>query len=142
MVTPVVYQKGTVMSELRYERGLENLKRVDGEGGTAVVRALEDVAPDLGRYIVEFAFGDIYERPGLSLRDRETVTIACLCALGACDPQLEVHVDGSLNVGLTREQIVETFIQCVPYVGFPKVLNAVAVARDVFAKRDAAGSQG
>lgn len=49
-------------------------------------------------------------------------------------------MNGSLNVGLSREEVVETFIQCVPYVGFPKVLNAGAVAREVFAERDALAS--
>ncbi|RDB63838.1 carboxymuconolactone decarboxylase [Gordonibacter sp. 28C] len=128
------------MEGTRYERGLANLASVDGEGGRAVVESLGDIAPDLGRYIVEFAFGDVYERPGLGLRDREVVTIACLCAQGACEPQLKVHVNGSLNVGMTREEVIETFIQCVPYVGFPRVLNAVAVAREVFAERDGAAS--
>ena len=137
-----VYQIGENETgcESRYERGLANLAKVDGEGGEAVVRSLEDIAPDLGRYIVEFAFGDVYERPGLGLRERESVTIACLCAQGACEAQLKVHINGSLNVGLTREEIVETFIQCVPYVGFPRALNAVAVAREVFAVRDASAS--
>ena len=54
----------------RFERGLELLKQVDGEGGIRVIDSLEGIAPDVGRYIVEFAFGEIYAREGLSLRDR------------------------------------------------------------------------
>ena len=120
----------------RYERGLELLQRVDGEGGAQVVDSLKDIAPDVGRYIVEFAFGDIYAREGLSLRDRELATIASLCTQGACEPQLMVHIRGALNAGLTAEQVIETFVQLIPYVGFPRVLNAISAARGIIHKMD------
>ncbi|AWE42097.1 MULTISPECIES: carboxymuconolactone decarboxylase family protein [unclassified Actinobaculum] len=120
----------------RFERGMETLREVDGNTGQEVVEALEDVAPDLGRYIVEFAFGDVYSRPDLSLRDRELVTLASLCTQGDTAPQLEVHINAALNVGLSRQEIIGCFIQCVPYTGFPRVLNAVAVVRRVFAARE------
>ena len=90
----------------------------------------------MGRYIVEFAFGDIYARPALSLRDRELATIVSLCTQGAADPQLRVHIRGALNVGLTRSEVIEAFIQCIPYTGFPRVLNAINVAREVFGEND------
>ena len=122
------------MEENRFERGAEKLAEIDGPGGTAVIRSLEDIAPDLGRYIVEFAFGDIYAREGLSLREREMITLASLLTAGGCEAQLKVHLHGARNVGLSREEIVETLIQCVPYVGFPRVLNAVSAAREVFAE--------
>ncbi len=120
----------------RYERGLELLQRVDGEGGAQVIDSLKDIAPDVGRYIVEFAFGDIYAREGLSLRDRELATIASLCTQGACEPQLMVHIRGALNAGLTAEQVIETFVQLIPYVGFPRVLNAISAARGIIHKMD------
>ncbi|MBD5458426.1 MAG: carboxymuconolactone decarboxylase family protein [Lachnospiraceae bacterium] len=82
------------------------------------MRSLEDIAPDLGRYIVEFAFGDIYPRTGLTLQEREMITITSLLTSGGCEPQLEVHINGSLNVG------------------FPRVLNAVFVAKKVFGERE------
>lgn len=113
-----------------YRRGLELLAEVDGEGGVGVIESLSDVAPDVGRYIVEFAFGEIYNREALSLRDRELATIASLCALGGCEPQLEVHIRGAMNSGMTRDEIIETFIQLIPYVGFPRVLNAIFVAKE------------
>lgn len=116
----------------RYERGLELLAQVDGDGGTAVIESLSGLAPDVGRYIVEFAFGDIYAREDLPLRDRELATIASLCTLGGCEPQLKVHVRGALNAGMSETEIIETFTQLIPYVGFPRVLNALTVAREVF----------
>ena len=57
-----------------------------------------------------------------------------LAAQGGCEKQLAVHIHAALNVGLSREEIVETFIHCVPYLGFPKVLNAVFTAKEVFAE--------
>lgn len=123
------------MKQTRYERGTEQLKQIDGIGGENVIRSLEDIAPDLGRYIIEFAFGDIYPREGLTTQEREMITIASLLTLGGCEPQLEVHIGGSLNVGISPEKIIETFIQCIPYVGFPRVLNAVFTAKKVFSER-------
>ena len=118
----------------RLERGLALLRQIDCSGGEAVLRDLENLAPDLGRYIAEFAFGDIYAREGLDLRERELVTLASLLTAGGCERQLVVHIRGALNVGLTREAILETFIQCIPYTGFPRVLNAVFTAREVFGR--------
>ena len=117
------------------ERGLAKLNEIDGGQGDKVMQALADIAPDLGRYIIGFAFGEIYQRPQLDLQRRELVTLAALAAQGGCENQLRVHIHAALNVGLTREQIVETFIHCVPYLGFPKVLNAVFAAKEVFAEQ-------
>ena len=103
-----------------------------------MLRSLEGVAPDLGNYIVEFAFGDVYARPGLSLEEREMVTLASLLTAGGCEPQLEVHLNAALNVGLSPEKIVEVLLQCVPYTGFPRVLNAVFAAKRVFEERGGA----
>lgn len=121
------------MNQTRYEIGTEQLRKIDGVGGEKVIESLKDIAPDLGKYIIEFAFGDIYPRKGLSLQERELITITSLLTAGGCEPQLEVHINGALNVGITPEKIIETFIQCIPYTGFPKVLNAVTVAKHVFA---------
>jgi 4-carboxymuconolactone decarboxylase len=109
---------------------------VDAAGGERVIESLQDIAPDLGRYVVEFAFGDIYQRPVLDLRQRQLVTIAALTTLGGAEPQLEVHVNAALNVGLTAREIVEAILHCIPYTGFPRVLNAIFVAKRVFAERD------
>jgi 4-carboxymuconolactone decarboxylase len=126
------------MDNERFERGMAMLRRVDGELGDQVVASLEEVAPDLGRLMVEYAFGDIYSRPQLGLKDRELVTISALAAKGACAPQLKVHISGALNVGWTREEIVECFIQLTVYAGFPAALNALFTSKEVFAERDEA----
>lgn len=124
------------MENTRFAQGMEQLKAVDGKEGENVIKSLEDTAPDLGRFIVEFAFGDIYTRQGLSIKEREMITLSSLLTAGGCEPQLEVHIHGALNVGISPEQVIETFLQCIPYTGFPKVLNAVFAAKKVFAKRE------
>jgi 4-carboxymuconolactone decarboxylase len=120
----------------RFEKGLKKLSEVDGNAGDLVIKALNDIAPDLGKYIVEFAFGDIYCRENLNLQEREMITLSSLMTLGGCENQLDVHINGALNVGITPQRIIEIFIQCIPYTGFPKVLNAVGVARKVFKTRN------
>lgn len=120
----------------RYETGIEMLKKVDGIHGEEVIRNLEGISPALSRFIVEFAFGDIYSRKALSLRDRQLVTISSLATQGCCSPQLEVHIKASLNVGLTPRKIMEALLHCAPYTGFPKTINAVLVAHKVFQERN------
>jgi len=124
--------KENAMNE-RYKKGWEKLKEVDGEAGEKVIEALKDVAPDLARYTIEYPFGDIYTREGLSLRDREIATIAALTALGNAVPQLKVHIKAGLNVGLTEKEITEIIIQMSVYAGFPAALNGTFAAKEVFA---------
>lgn len=124
------------MENTRFMQGMKQLKAIDGKGGENVISSLENIAPDLGKFIVEFAFGDIYTRHGLTTAERELITLSSLLTAGGCEPQLEVHINGALNVGITHERIIEAFLQCIPYTGFPKVLNAVFVAKKVFAERE------
>ena len=121
----------------RYEQGWQKLKQIDGEVGERVVAALAPIAPDFGRMLIEFGFGDIYSRPQLDLRAREIATIAALAALGNAQPQLKIHIEAALNVGCTRDEIVEIFMQMALYAGFPAALNALFAARDVFDAKDA-----
>ena len=116
----------TMNDQSRYQRGLAKLAEVDGKAGEEVVAPLGD----LGRYIVEFAFGDIYSRPGLSLREREIATVAMLTALGGREPQLHMHIQAALNVGLSRQEVEEIIIQTVPYAGFPTAINALNVLKN------------
>ncbi len=127
------------MSSDRYERGLEKLKEVDGEAGETVIEGLKDIAPDLARYVIEFPFGDVYCRPGLDLKSREIAAVAALTALGTATPQLKVHINGALNVGLSRQEVVEIIIQMTVYAGFPAALNGMFAAKEVFQERDEKG---
>jgi len=119
----------------RLEQGKDLLNQVDATAANTVMSNLKDIAPDISKYILEFAFGDVYARPGLTLQQRELVTITALLVQGDTSSQLTVHLNGCLNVGLTPKEIVETCIHCIPYVGFPRVLNAITIVQQVFASR-------
>lgn len=122
----------------RYDRGLSALASIDGAAGQKVIEALADIAPDFARYVIEFPFGDIYSRPQLDLRAREIATIAALAALGNATPQLKVHIEASLNVGISRAEIIEVMMQMAVYAGFPAALNGLFAAKEVFASLDKA----
>nr|UXE45897.1 hypothetical protein Hi04_10k_c5418_00020 [uncultured bacterium] len=123
----------------RYERGLARLSEIDRSQIERILASLEDIAPDFARYLVEFAFGDIYTRPGLDLKSRQIATVAALTALGAT-PQLKAHIHGALEAGCRREEIVEIIMQMAVYAGFPAALNAFAAAKEVFAERGKRGT--
>ncbi|MDO6510377.1 carboxymuconolactone decarboxylase family protein [Celeribacter halophilus] len=121
--------------ETRLERGQRALETIDGQAGQNVIDALADIAPDFATYLFEFPFGDIYSRPGLSLRDREVATISALAAMGTAQPQLKVHIEAGLNVGISQEEITEILMQMAVYAGFPAALNGLFAAKEVFAAR-------
>ncbi|MBR9972282.1 carboxymuconolactone decarboxylase family protein [Magnetospirillum sulfuroxidans] len=127
-------------TESRFERGYRVLGEIDGDGGHKVVESLADIAPDFARYLIEFPFGDIYSRPHLDLRAREIATIAALTALGNASPQLKVHIQAGLNVGLNRDEIVEIIMQMAVYAGFPAALNGLFAAKEVFAAAQPVGN--
>jgi len=119
----------------RFEKGKKVLDAIDGTAGANVIDALADVSPELAHQVVAWGFGEIYARPGLEPRDRQLVTLGMLTALGGCEAQLDVHVNASLNVGLTPQQIVEALLHAAVYCGFPRALNATFAAKKVFAER-------
>ncbi|SPL62274.1 carboxymuconolactone decarboxylase family protein [Ochrobactrum soli] len=122
-------------NESRLERGKRALAEIDGQAGHNVIAALADIAPDFADYVFEFSFGDIYSRPGLDLRSREIATIAALTAVGTATPQLKVHIEAGLNVGLTKNEITEIMMQMAVYAGFPAALNGLFAAKEVFSAR-------
>lgn len=120
----------------RYRLGLETVAKVNAEGARRIADALGDIAPDFHRIVMSFAYGDIAARPALDLARREIATIAALTAMGHARAQLEAHIEGGLNVGLTREEIVEVVMQMAVYAGVPAALNGLAAAKTAFARAD------
>jgi 4-carboxymuconolactone decarboxylase len=121
----------------RYERGRATFRHITRSVGEKLIASIREVAPDLARLTMEFPFGDVVSRPQLSLKHRELATISMLAALGYATPQLKLHLHGALNVGWTRDEIIEVLTQVAVYAGFPASLNAVTAAKEVFAERDA-----
>lgn len=124
------------MTNDRLERGRAQLNTMHGEGVDSMLDNLAEIAPDLGRFTVEFPYGDIVCRPGLDIRSRQIATVAALTALGNAPVQLNAHISMALNVGCTKEEIVEVITQMAVYAGFPAALNGMAVAKEVFSARD------
>ena len=124
------------MSTDRFQQGMEKLKELtvadehSPTGHMEIGERFADVAPDLKRMVVEFAFGDVYARPGLDNKQKVLCTILSLVAQGT--PQIGMHVITGLNVGLTADEIIGCIMHLIPYVGFPRALNALKVAQEVF----------
>lgn len=120
----------------RYERGWLKLKEIDGEAGENVIESLKEISPEFGNYIIEYVFGDVYCRNGISDKEREIAVIASLTGLGNAEPQLKVHLNAALNVGCTPVEIIEVINQTSPYTGIPSSLNALNIFREVIIERD------
>jgi 4-carboxymuconolactone decarboxylase len=126
----------TTNGDEQYERGLEALRQAAGGAAQRLLEALADVSPELSYRSVAWSYGDLYVRPELARRDRELLTLGILTGLGDAGAQLEVHVNGALNAGLTPAEIVEALLQAVVYCGVPRAVNATLVAKKVFAERN------
>lgn len=134
--TPRV-RRDTEDIEDRFARGARIQAQLDPDLTDGLQRALADIAPDFARYTVEFPFGDVYARPGLDLRARQITTIAALATLGE-QRQLEAHLRFALNIGVPREELVEVLMQIAVYAGWPRAINALYTARDLFRAMDQA----
>ena len=131
-----IQSTSTSTPSARYVRGWEKLKEIDGKAGERVLESLADIAPDFAQLLIEFPFGDIYSRPNLDLKSREIGVVAALTAMGNAAPQLKVHIHGALNVGCSREEVIEIIMQMAVYAGFPAALNGLFAAKEVFAEID------
>lgn len=119
------------MSQDRYERGRERFLEVHDEKALGAVEGLGD----LGRTIVEFVYGDVYERPGLSTRDREIAAVAALVALGRSS-QIPQHLRASLKAGLTADELREVILQTATIAGFPPAMNAMSTLRTIVGEQE------
>jgi len=120
----------------RHEHALNKLGQIDSEAAKKLIDSMQDISPDLARYAIDFPFGEIFTRPGLDLKSRELINVAALTALGNAAPQLKFHINGALNVGCSRTEIIETIIQMAIYSGFPSALNGMMSAKEVFEMQD------
>ena len=119
----------------RYEKGKEVLEGIQERSVEEIFKDLEDVAPDLSRFVVEFPYSEIYTREEVDLKTRELCTVAALTVLGTI-PQLKDHIGAALNVGNSPTEIVEIIMQMSAYCGFPKAINGLVAAKEVFYKND------
>lgn len=119
----------------RYEKGKECLESIQNESVEKIFEELSDIAPDLSRFVIEFPYSEIYTRKEVDLKTRELCTVAALTAIGTI-PQLKDHINAALNVGNTPEEIIEIIMQMSAYAGFPKAINGVIAAKEVFSEKN------
>ena len=121
--------RSTITGESRLEKGVEKQVEIFGEA----VRNSYQEGPEDTRHIKKWLanmFGDYYTRKGLSIAHREMITFCFLSAQGGCEPQLKAHVEGNLNVGNSKQYLINIASQCVPYIGYPRTLNALRCIQD------------
>lgn len=128
------------MASTRYRKGMETLTKITATSGAAVVESLRDIAPDLADWIIAFSYGDVLSRGNLDLKSRQLATVAALTAMGTAAPQLRVHINGALNVGCEKAEIIEVILQMAVFAGFPAAINGIHAARDVFDDQQPAAS--
>ena len=110
----------------RYERGRARFLEIHDEKALRAVEGLGDV----GRSILEFVYGDIYLRPGLSLRDRELAAVATLVALGRSS-QIPQHLRAALKAGVMPDELREVILQTAAIAGFPPAMNAISTLKTI-----------
>ncbi|MGZ6544762.1 MAG: carboxymuconolactone decarboxylase family protein [Actinomycetota bacterium] len=115
----------------RYERGRKRFLEVHDE---RALRSIENL-DDLGRLVVETVYGDVYTRPGLSLRDRELAAVAALVATGRSS-QLPAHLRAALRAGVTGDELGEVILQTATIAGFPPAMNAMSTLKTILAGRE------
>lgn len=123
------------LSMSRYEKGKEVLEGIQKKSVEEIFEELEDIAPDMSKFVVEFPYAEIYTRESVDLKTRELCTVAALTVLGTI-PQLKDHINAALNVGNTPEEVVEIIMQMSAYCGFPKSINGVVAAKEVFKQKN------
>ncbi len=113
--------QATTTLENRLEKGIEAQAEIFGEHMREAWKAGQ-----INRWLASNCFGDYYTRNGLSLAQRELITFCFLMAQGGCEPQLIAHSKGNMNMGNDKDFLIKVVLQCLPYIGYPRCLNAIA----------------
>lgn len=116
---PLPSQKTTTLED-RLEKGAGAQAEIFGEHMKEAWKV-----GHINRWLAANCFGDYYTRGGLDLRQRELITFCFLAAQGGCEPQLTAHAKGNMNLGNDREFLIRVISQCLPYIGYPRSLNAI-----------------
>ena len=123
-------EQSTTTAATRFEKGLAVQKQIFGDRIDVMVAQSPKDQLHIQRFLSANCFGDYYTRNGLDLRTRELLTFAILASLGGCEPQLAAHVVGNLSVGNDRQILISTITQLLPFIGYPRTLNAIRVINE------------
>jgi 4-carboxymuconolactone decarboxylase len=121
----------TVVEDNRFDKGLAVQVEIFGE----TIAKMRGNAPanqkHIQDYLSAFCFGDFYTRGGLDLKTRELLTLCIVSSLGGAEGQVKAHVQGNKNVGNDKETLITALTHCLPYMGFPRTLNAIACVNEI-----------
>ena len=123
--------KGTIEDNKRFEKGKEMQFPLYGDGMKQNMKDLPgELAEAIPRILTELCFGDFYTRGGLDTRTRELMIYCALATLGGTERQMLSHARGNLKVGNSKETLISAMVHCYPYIGFPRVSNAINVIKE------------
>ena len=117
--------------QTRLNKGLAAQKAIFGESIDTMRAQAPQELKHIQDYLSANCFGDYYTRSGLELKERELLTFALLASLGGADSQLRSHVQGNLNIGNDKSVLLDTITQLLPYIGYPRSLNAIAAVNEI-----------
>lgn len=121
------HTQATVEEETRFDKGLAVQQEIFGAHNINTMRAAAPAElKHIQDYLSAWCFGDFYTRKTLDLKMRELITFCVICCLGGCEPQAKAHAGANISVGNTREILIAAMTQCLPLIGFPRTLNALA----------------
>jgi 4-carboxymuconolactone decarboxylase len=123
--------QSTTSSETRFEKGFELQKSIFGEMIDKMYKDSPANQLHIQKYLSANCFGDYLTRKGLDIKTRELLTFSMILSLGGCEPQLKGHIQGNLNVGNDKEVLLSIVTQLLPYVGYPRTLNAIRCLNEV-----------
>lgn len=123
--------QSTTTPETRHEKGLAVQKGIFGEAIDKMYEAAPKDQIHIQNYLSANCFGDYYTRTGLDVKMRELLTFSMILSLGGCEMQLKGHIQGNINVGNTKQTLLSTITQILPYIGYPRTLNAIRCVNEV-----------
>jgi 4-carboxymuconolactone decarboxylase len=123
--------RSTTSPETRFDKGLALQKAIFGEVIGSMYKESPENQLHIQTYLSDNCFGDYYTRTGLDIKKRELLTFSMILSMGGCEPQLKGHIQGNVNVGNDKETLLSVVTQLLPYVGYPRTLNAIRCLNEV-----------
>lgn len=126
-----IESQSTVTESTRFDKGLETQVSIFGD---AILAAHSNAAPNqkhIQNFLSANCFGDFYTRKGLDLKTRELLTFIMIISLGGAEPQAIAHANANIKMGNSKDMLLEAVTQCLPYIGYPRTLNAITIINNI-----------
>lgn len=126
-----IESQSTVTESTRFDKGLETQVSIFGD---AILAAHSNAAPNqkhIQNFLSANCFGDFYTREGLDLQTRELLTFIMIVSLGGAEPQAIAHANANIKMGNSKDMLIEAVTQCLPYIGYPRTLNAITIINNI-----------